>query len=42
MMAMAFLADITNPRSYREALTSGQWEHWKIAGDDELSKMDRY
>jgi hypothetical protein len=42
MMAMAFLANIKNPRSYREAHTSGQWEHWKIAMDDELSKMDKY
>jgi hypothetical protein len=42
MMAMAFLADITNLRSYREACTSGQWEHCKIAMDNELSKMDKY
>jgi hypothetical protein len=42
MITMAFLAKITNPRSYREAHTSGQWEHWKIAIDNELSKMDKY
>jgi hypothetical protein len=42
MTAFAFLANITNCRSYREARTSGQWEHWKVAMDDELSKMDKY
>jgi hypothetical protein len=42
MMVMAFLANITNPRSYREALSSGQCEHSKIAMDIELSKMDQY
>jgi hypothetical protein len=40
--SFAFLANITNPRSYREAHISGQWEHWKVAMDDELSKMDKY
>jgi len=42
MMAMAFLADITNCRSYGEACTSGQWEHWMAAINDKLSKMDKY
>jgi len=39
---IALLADTGNPGSYREARTSGQWEHWKTAMDDELSKMEKY
>jgi hypothetical protein len=30
------------PSSYREANASGEWEHWKLAMDAELAKMDQY
>ena len=40
--AIAHLADTSNPSSYREARSSGQWEHWKTAMDDELFKMEKY
>jgi hypothetical protein len=42
LSAIALLADTSNPGSYREARTSGQWEQWKTAMDDELLKMEKY
>jgi hypothetical protein len=30
------------PSSYRKAKASGEWEHWKLAMDAELAKMQQY
>lgn len=40
--ASALLADVANPRNYKQARHSGEWEKWKVAMDQELQKIEDY
>ena len=40
--ASSYIADAGNPNSYKEAVNSPQWEHWKTAIREELDKMEKY